>query len=73
MATATIHCNTEALNAEMTLYRWTNQQLALHAGVSKATVGLLRSGHRTTTSPATAAAIEKALRVNAGDVFRREP
>jgi transcriptional regulator with XRE-family HTH domain len=36
-------------------------KLARMCGVSKSTIGHLRSGGRTTTSPATAKAIEKAL------------
>lgn len=67
-----IRCNTAALDAEIRLARWTNNDLARAAGVSSGTVGNLRSGARTTTTSVTAAAIEKALRVDPGAIFRAD-
>lgn len=69
--TETIRCNRSSLNMAMKLARWSNADLARMAGVAKGTVGNLRSGARTTCNVETAVKIEKALRVDAGDIFVR--
>ena len=68
-----IRCNTAALDTEIRLARWTNKDLARAADVASGTVGNLRSGARTTTTQRTATAIEKALRVSPGAIFRADP
>ena len=73
MARQIIRCNTAALDTEITLSRWSNSDLARAAGLAKGTVGSLRSGDRTTASKRTATAIEKALRVSPGAIFRADP
>ena len=72
MARTTVRCNTSALDAQIRLARWSNSDLARAAGVSKGTIGHLRSGSRDTTTSVTATAIEKALRVDPGAIFRVE-
>ena len=67
-----IRCNTKALDMAMRLGRWNNVDLARITKLSTGTIGNLRGGGRTTCNVETAAAIEKALRVDPGDIFTRE-
>lgn len=67
-----IRCNTKALDMAMRLGRWTNVDLARVTKLSTGTIGNLRGGARTTCNVETAVAIEKALRLKAGDIFVRE-
>lgn len=50
----------------------TNRSLAVKAGISSAMVGHLRGGHRSTCSPETATALEKALNAPPGSLFLAE-
>ena len=63
----------DALKQYMKFRGYSVQQLADKIGVSKATVGHLTAANgRTSTSPATAKAIEKALDAPSGSLFLAE-
>lgn len=62
----------DALRQYMEFRGETNVSLGSKAGVSKAIVGHLRSGHRSTCNGKTANAIERALNAPPGSLFLAE-
>lgn len=62
----------DALRQYMEFRGETNESLGRKAGLSKAIVGHLRSGHRSTCNGKTAAAIERALNAPPGSLFVAE-
>lgn len=59
----------QVLRDYMRFRQETNRSLALKAGVGRSIVGHLRTGERTTCSPRTAVAIERALNAPPGSLF----
>lgn len=59
----------QVLRDYMRFRQETNRSLAARAGIGRSIVGHLRSGQRTTCSPRTAIAIERALNAPPGSLF----